>query len=302
MDKDKLNILLEINKKLKIFEYPIINKLQSKKYLSDIKQDLENFVNLLNTNKIKSAFIEKIYDKTLRIIENSYKIKNQKLIYEFYFNYFKVKLEKIKNNFQKKEQFLIKMKKFDFDLKENFQNKYLKELKNLKFCKSSISEIIKKAKIYNVDLIEPKYKDFFKSLEAFENKIISIEKDLKLIEDSSNIKLNGSKIICLSYDLEDFIKTQFEYFINEFKRAINESNNDNNGKNNPKNHSNINDHDQFYIENNSKNLFRDLLASFESFWKNLNENHLKELINIESIKVFFNICKQINNFIKIYKD
>lgn len=286
IEKDKVNILLEINKKLKVFESPIVNKLQSKKYFAHTNQDLEDFVNLLNTNKTKSDFIEKIYDKTLNIIDNSHKIKNQKLIFDFYFNYYKVKVEKIKSNLQKKAEFLINMKKFDFDLKENLQNKYLKEFKNLKFGDQSISEIIKNAKIYNIELIEPKYKDFFKSLEAFESKVKSIEQYFKLIEESSNLKLNASKINCLSYDLEDFIKTQFEYFVNEFKRIIIESNK--NINNNINQDPRSNSSDQFYTDyNNPKSLFKDLLASFENFWKNLNENHLKEeLLKVESIKVF----------------
>lgn len=276
--KDKINILLEINKKLKVFESPIVNNLQSKKYFSDIKQDKDNFVNLLSANKIKSDFIEKIYEKTLKIIDNYHKIKNQKLIYDFYFQYFKVKLEKIKSNLEKKADFLIEMRKFNVDLKENMQNKYLKEFKNLKFGNINISELIKNKNIFELEYIEPKYKDFFKSLEAYENKIKSFEHIFKLIEANTNMKLTANKTTCLSYDLEDFIKTQFEYFVNEFKRIICENSNKLNNCNNNNN--------ELLSEFNAKNLFKDLLESFENFWKNLNENQLKEeLLKVESIKV-----------------
>lgn len=287
-EKEKVNILLEINKKLKVFESPIERNLQSKKYLSNLKLDYENFVNLLKANKIRSEFIEKIYDKTLKIIDNSHKIKNQKLIYDFYFNYYKVKLEKIKSSLEKKANFLSNMKRFDSDLKENLQNKYLKEFKSLKFGNLNVSEILKNAKIFNLELIEPKYKDFFKSLEAFEIKFKTIEQSFKKIEESSNLKLHTSQISSLSYDLEDFIKTQFEYFINEFKRIIDENNNINNP-------SNGDEKSQLYSDYKPKSLFRDLLSSFENFWRNLNENHLKEeLLTVESMRVFIliliNLC------------
>lgn len=272
--KEKINIILEVNNKIKNSDSQILRNLQAKKYVRNSKEDLEQFISLLNTNKIKSEYIEKIYQKTINCIDCHYQIQNQKSIYDFYFNYYKLKISKIISNLEKKAEFLRIMKIFDCDLKENFLEKYLKELKNLKFGDSNILELLENTKLFNIGLVEPKYKEFTKSLQAFENKINLINEKLKNIEENINNKLNQYKTVSLSYDIEDFIKTQCEYFINEFKKIIDENNNHNNSNN------------YLYNNYNPKNLLKDLLASFESFWKNLYSNSLiEQLSKLDLIKV-----------------
>lgn len=274
-EKSKINILLEINNKLQVLEPLIERKINPKNYISNVKDDLESFKKLLNRNKIKSDFIEKIYEKTLMINENQNRIKNQKSIYDFYINLYNNRLKKIKNNLIKKSEYLFEMKNFNIDTKENLHNKYINDLKKLKFGNINILEYIERKNLFTMELIDPKFREFLKSLEMFEKKIKNLDNSFKIIEDEINNKINQSKISTLSYDLEDFIKTQFEYFVNEFKKITIDENSNINKSNN-----------ECLYDYGNKNLFKDLLARFENFWKNLKENNInEELLNVNSIKV-----------------
>jgi len=275
----RINILLE-NKNISK------NNIYLKNLNLSVAEDLGNFIKLMNNNKIISEYIEKIYERTLIIMENYNRIKSQRRIYDFYLSLYTNKINKLKNNLIKKTEFFNEMKNFNNSIKESVNKKYFKDFKKLRFGNINILEFIEKAKLYKIELFEIKYDEFYKSLETYEKKLECIKSDFINIEKYIDCKITECVLSTLSDDLEDFIKTQFEYFLKEFKKIIQEN-------------ANLNNPNDKYLNDNlgGKNILCDLLASFENFWKNLNENNFySELLEIESIKVF-NLLFNFNSFI-----
>lgn len=268
INKERVEILLERNKKLKKFE--ISQKPgNARKYIYDYRLDTEGFKSFLTANKVKveeNCQLEKIYEKTLKIIDQSKKIKIQKKIFEFYSNYFNAKFNKLYAYMDKKKAFLKKMKSFDFDLKENLERKYIKEYKNLKSEKINIVQFLEDSKIFNLDLIDARIIEFRKSLEAIESKIKALEQAFNKSEENKLDKLKAYKIGSLSTPIENLVNDQFEYFASKIRSFISESNQ--------------------YDSTDKKTLFIAFLASFEKFWKNINLNEMNSDINkINSIYV-----------------
>jgi hypothetical protein len=223
----------------------------------------------------------------MKIIENSKIIYNQLEIFDFYLNFNKIEFNKIENKIKTYKVFLIKMNEFNSSYKLNSE-KNLKEINSLKFGKIKILNLIEDTKIFNVNLLKGKYSDFFKTLIAFEEKLKSIEDKFISFKKKFYKKIENLKIKFYSNDLDDFIKTQLEYFIGNFRKKILESelkennkDNINNISTNKINKENYNDLlSSSFTSEAEKNLFKELLQTFENFWGSfLRDSDLKKEIN-----------------------
>lgn len=271
LKEKEISILFEQKKPKKFYDTSAEESNYKYHAENKIRKEFLEFSNYLEKNQIPSNTIKGVstpYFETLKIIENSKIINNQIEIFEFYLNFNEKEFQKLDKKLNSLSDFNKKMNEFNSLYKKNSEI-FLKELNSLKFGKIKILNIIEETKIFNTNLLKGKYLEFSKSLLAFDEKLRALEKKFKNFEENFNKKFKNLKIKNYSNELDDFIKTQFEYFIGNFKMQIIEDD-----LNEEKEKENYNS-----FSSPKNNLFKDLLQSFEKFFGSFKrESELKDEI------------------------